>query len=380
MNFLKLLNKSTTLYKSFKSNTIIQRSFSTGFRVGVSKDSLFSRIKDENKQLLHNLQSQNTMYLSRLITLIESKREDHQEQSRLIISYLLQKQRESKDRSFRIGISGPPGAGKSTFIEYFGKYLTGSECNHKVAILAIDPSSVRSGGSILGDKTRMTELSVDPNAFIRPSSSRGTLGGIAKGTADTVVLCESAGFDIVLIETVGVGQSEVSMDDMVDMFVLLVPPANGDELQGLKKGIVESSDIVVVNKADGELMPKARFTVSEYQSAFKLQRPKFENWIPKVLSVSSQEKNGIEKVWKTMCDFKQEMIKSGEFQKKRSKQNHTIMRKIIEEEIVEKLFESETVEQILPQYEEQVKSGEISASYASDQIIKAFLSQPFKVK
>ncbi|KAF2069490.1 hypothetical protein CYY_009188 [Polysphondylium violaceum] len=362
-------NETTLLNKYYTSNCSTTKPYVKQF----SSESLWNKISDNTKKLVENLQTENTLYLSRLITLIESTRDDHQEQARMVVSYLLQRSKENNTqyKSFRIGISGPPGAGKSTFIEAFGKHLT--SLNHKVAVLAIDPSSVRSGGSVLGDKTRMVELSVDPNAYVRPSSTRGSLGGICKSTSDTIVLCESAGFDVVLVETVGVGQSEVSIDEMIDIFVLLVPPANGDELQGLKKGIMESADLIVVNKADGELLPKARFTVSEYMSALKLQRPKSENWKATVISCSSLSKEGIDNVWNMMMKYKDTMLKCGEFKYKRSLQKETFMKKLIDDEIVQKLWADPNVQRLLPSLEAQVREGNISPSLASINIINEFL-------
>ncbi|EGG17916.1 Methylmalonic aciduria type A protein [Cavenderia fasciculata] len=349
-----------------------------------SKNVLYEKLTDQNKKLIDGISNSHRVELARLITLIESSKEDHQQQARLIISILMQiakKEEESrgkhgKPKSFRIGISGPPGAGKSTFIEAFGRYLT-TKLNKKVAVLAIDPSSVRTGGSILGDKTRMVELSKDPNAYVRPSSSRGSLGGITKSTSDTMVLCEGAGYDVIIVETVGVGQSEVSVEEMVDIFMLLVPPANGDELQGLKKGIVEMSDLVVVNKADGELLPRARFTVAEYMSAFKVQRPKSENWRPKVLSCSSLTNENIDTVWNTMNEYQTLMIGTGELGEKRSNQKQTWMWRYIEDELMTRLHSSKSLNQVIPILEQQVKQGEISPSLAADQIIKMFMSTKY---
>ncbi|EGC38549.1 hypothetical protein DICPUDRAFT_75901 [Dictyostelium purpureum] len=340
-----------------------------------SPENIYKKITDDNKKLLENIKSENTIYLSKLITKVESTRDDHQEQSRYIISYLQSLQQkeknEDKNKTYRIGITGPPGAGKSTFIESFGKHLT--SLGNKVAVLAIDPSSIRTGGSIMGDKTRMQQLSVDPNAYVRPSATRGFLGGITKGTSDTIVLCESAGFNIIIVETVGVGQSEVSIEHLVDVFCLIVPPANGDELQGLKKGISELADLVVVNKADGDLLPKARFTVSEYLSAFKIQRPKNLKWIPRVLSCSSVTKEHIDNVWNEMLNFKKVMMETGDFTRKRAEQKELFMKKLIEEELSMMLLNNEEVQKLIPYFETQVRDGIISPSLASNEIIKTFM-------
>ncbi|GAM28444.1 hypothetical protein SAMD00019534_116200 [Acytostelium subglobosum LB1] len=370
--------KITTTHQHVASYTTTTSNTNTTPPV-LTKSSLYERLLDRNKALIDGITSEDRVNLSRLITLVESSREDHQQQARLIVSILLQQSKDhevknaGKPKSFRIGISGPPGAGKSTFIEAFGTFLT-STLKTKVAVLAIDPSSIRTGGSVLGDKTRMVELSKDPLAYVRPSSSRGTLGGITKSTSDTIVLCEAAGYEIIIVETVGVGQSEVAVDEMVDVFMLLVPPANGDELQGLKKGIVELSDIVVVNKADGELLPRARFTVAEYMSAFKMQRPKSEFWRPKVLSCSSLTGTNIDTVWQTICDFKDVMTKSGELRYRRADQKQTWMWRYIEEEMMNRLHTNKQVSQIIPFIESQVRDGNISPGLASNTIIEKFLS------
>ncbi len=215
-----------------------------------------------------------------------------------------QKQEET---SFRIGLSGPPGAGKSTFIEAFGTMLCDSG-KHRVAVLAVDPSSGTTGGSLLGDKTRMPDLTRNPRAFIRPSpSGRGHMGGVTRRMNEAVALCEAAGYDVVLVETVGVGQSEYLVADMVDLFCLVIPPAGGDELQGIKRGIVEQSDLVVVNKCDGDLVPAARRIKAEYTSALKYMRRKHRPWRPKVKMVSSLNGDGLDDVWETMIDFREVM-------------------------------------------------------------------------
>jgi len=231
--------------------------------------------------------------LSRAITLIESSRADHREQAVQLIEHL----KTANRQAIRIGLSGTPGVGKSTFIESFGKMLTGQGL--KVAVLAVDPSSARSGGSILGDKTRMEELSRDPNAFIRPSPSRSHLGGVARRTREAVSLCEAAGFDVVLIETVGVGQSETVVAEMSDVFVLLLAPAGGDELQGVKRGIMEIADIILVNKADGDLKPAATRTCSDYAGALRLLRKRSQDpeGFPKAMMVSAMQQEGLQTAW-----------------------------------------------------------------------------------
>lgn len=234
--------------------------------------------------------------LARAITLVESRRDDHRVQATALLDQVGTKRRQA----LRIGLSGTPGVGKSTFIETFGMMLTGSGL--RVAVLAVDPSSARSGGSILGDKTRMDRLARDPNAFIRPSPSQTHLGGVARRTREAVALCEAAGFDVVLIETVGVGQSETVVAEMSDLFLLLLAPAGGDELQGVKRGIMEMADIILVNKADGDLRPAAMRTCSDYAGALRLlrKRPQDPDGFPKALMVSAIEEHGLDEAWVQM--------------------------------------------------------------------------------
>lgn len=259
------------------------------------------------EQLHSGLEQGDRYALSRAITLVESYRPDHRLSAQKLLGRILEAEREKATQmppppsTLRIGLSGSPGVGKSTFIEAFGMHLVNS--GHKVAVLAVDPSSTRTGGSILGDKTRMTLLSREDNAYVRPSPSRGTLGGVARNTNEAIVLCEAAGFDVILVETVGVGQSETMVADMVDMFVLLVPPAGGDELQGLKKGIVELSDLVLVNKADGPLENAARNAQLEYTSALKYVKRDTGPWTSRVMRVSSQTGKGINEAWDAMVEY-----------------------------------------------------------------------------
>ena len=229
--------------------------------------------------------------LARAITRVESTRADHQAEAEALLAKLLP----ATGGAARIGISGPPGVGKSTFIEAFGLHLIGQ--GHRVAVLAVDPSSPRSGGSILGDKTRMPELARASAAFIRPSPAGGTLGGVARRTREALLVCEAAGFDVVIVETVGVGQSEVAVADMVDLFVLVLPPAGGDELQGIKKGIVEIADLLLVNKADGDLAAAAGRTVADYTAAMPLLHGGRGPWLPPVIPVSALEQRGMDQVW-----------------------------------------------------------------------------------
>lgn len=252
--------------------------------------------------------------LARAITLVESTRAADRDKAESLLTELLP----HAGRAMRLGISGAPGAGKSTFIEAFGRHLTGQ--GKTVAVLAVDPSSRRSGGSILGDKTRMEKLARDPAAFIRPSPAGETLGGVARRTREAMLLVEAAGFDVVLVETVGVGQSEMAVADMVDLFVLLVSPGGGDDLQGIKRGVMELADLVVVTKADGDLLKAANRAASDYQAALHLMRPKYSGVSPDVLKVSSIEGSGIEQAWRAMQTLHASLAKAGHLKQLRADQ------------------------------------------------------------
>lgn len=310
--------------------------------------------------------------LAQAITLVESQHPEKQHHAQNLLNLVLKNARDNelKPRSFRIGLTGAPGAGKSTFIEAFGKFLTNKR--HKVAVLAVDPSSSTTGGSLLGDKTRMPELSRDLNAFIRPSPASGCLGGVTRSTNEAIALCECAGYDIILVETVGVGQSEFHVSYMVDMFVMLVSPAGGDELQGLKKGIFELVDLVIVNKADGDLIPSAHRIQSEYISALKFVRKRFKNWRPSVLCVSSKTKNGIEKLWDEMIDFKETLSESQELYLNRKKQYNMWMWLHIENTLMNTFKKHPRVLSMIPEMENQVKEGVITPGQASDMLLKRF--------
>ncbi|XP_049577758.1 methylmalonic aciduria type A protein, mitochondrial [Syngnathus scovelli] len=316
--------------------------------------------------------------LAESITLVETQHPRKKELAQVLLQRVLAYRVEQESRNggkpvaFRVGLSGPPGAGKSTFIEVVGKMLTGR--GHKVSVLAVDPSSCRTGGSLMGDKTRMTELSRDMNAFIRPSPTSGTLGGVTRTTNEAVVLCEGAGYDIVLVETVGVGQSEFAVADMVDMFVLLIPPAGGDELQGIKRGIIERADLVVVTKSDGDLVVPARRIQAEYTSAMKLLRRQSKSWNPKVVRSSSHSIEGISEVWAIMESYRQAMLASGELQARRRAQQKVWMWTLIQENVLAHFKHHPAVREALPHLEETVSRGDISPGLASDLLLKAFLS------
>merc|ERR1711971_6313 len=275
----------------------------------VIKRSLSDRHRLKVNSLLDGVCTGNRASLSQSITLVESKNSTKREMAKEILHSLLTEKTPPHD-AYRIGLSGPPGAGKSTFIENMGQRIVAKE--GKLAVLAVDPSSSRTGGSLLGDKTRMQVLSNMTEAFIRPSPSGGELGGVARNTHEAATLAEHAGYRNILIETVGVGQSEFAVNDMVDIFVLIIPPAAGDELQGIKRGIVELADIVVVNKADGDLLPAARRVAAEYTSALKFMPRKYRCWTPRVGMISSLTGEGLDGLWELILDFKSEMEASGE--------------------------------------------------------------------
>lgn len=301
--------------------------------------------------------------LAQAITLIESLNDNHRATADAVLNELLIQ----KQDSIRIGITGVPGVGKSTFIESFGKQLT--SLDHKVAVLAVDPTSSRTGGSILGDKTRMQELSRDKNAFIRPSPTSGTLGGVTRVTRETIVLCEAAGFDVILVETVGVGQSEIMVSQMVDFFLALMLPGAGDELQGIKKGILEIADMIAVNKADGEMKNAANRAVMEYQHALDILNPKSANWKPRSLSCSAYTGDGLVAIWETICDYKRLLKDAGEWQEKRKGQQVEWMWAIIRERILSKIETNEKVQSLVPQLELQVAESKLTPALAALEIL-----------
>jgi len=305
--------------------------------------------------------------LARGITLVESTRADHRAQANELLAALLP----STGNSIRVGISGAPGAGKSTLIEALGLHVIGE--GHRVAVLAVDPSSTRSGGSILGDKTRMGELVKHPDAYVRPSPTGGTLGGVARRTREAMLLCEAAGFDVVLVETVGVGQSEVAVAGMVDCFVLLIAPAAGDELQGIKRGIMELADLVVVNKADGELRAVAGITASDYANALRLVRPRSPAWAPRVVQCSALEGTGIADLWRAVDDFRTALGAGHELEARRSDQARDWMWSEIADTLLERLRADRTAAALAARLEAQVRAGRLPPTAAAAQVLGAFL-------
>ncbi len=307
----------------------------------------------------------NRASLGRAITLIESGRPDHLEQAQELLARLLPR----TGKAHRIGVTGVPGVGKSTFLDAFGSRLT--ERGHRVAVLAVDPSSSVSGGSILGDKTRMERLARDPRAFIRPSPSGGSLGGVARKTRETILLCEAAGYDIVFVETVGVGQSEIVVAGMVDCVLLLLLPHAGDELQGIKRGILELVDLVAVNKADGERLGAAREARQQYLSALKFIRPASPGWRPPVLTVSAREGSGLDDLWQRIEEHRRLLIESGGLEAKRRQQRLEWLRSLVEDEVLGAFRRSPRVAEILPELERQVVAGEITPTLAATQLLRS---------
>tara|TARA_B100000029_G_scaffold511103_1_gene604189 strand:+ start:289 stop:1320 length:1032 start_codon:yes stop_codon:yes gene_type:complete len=304
--------------------------------------------------------------LGRAITLIESRRPADQYRALALLDSLL----EHAGNSIRVGISGAPGVGKSTFIEAVGVDLTAA--GHRVAVLAVDPSSTRSGGSILGDKTRMESLSRDPAAFIRPSPSSGTLGGVARRTREAMLVCEAAGFDVVIVETIGVGQSETAVADMVDSFLLLIAPGGGDELQGIKRGIVEIADLVVVNKADGDLAGQAKVIAADYTGALHLLRPATKFWTPHVVTCSALERVGIGDVWQAVQEHQEALREGGELGRRREAQARHWMWSEVSESLLAALRDEPAVAVLIPELENAVTSGRMTPGTAARALLDAF--------
>lgn len=271
-------------------------------------------------------------------------------------------------RAVRLGITGAPGTGKSTTIDALGTYLTGQ--GHKVAVLAVDPSSSRTGGSILGDKTRMARLAADPNAYVRPSPSSGTLGGVAARTRETMLICEAAGYDVVMVETVGIGQSETAVADMTDFFLVLMLPGAGDELQGLKKGIVELADMIAVNKADGDNVERAKRAAAEYRGALNILAPHAAEWSVPVITYSALTGQGIDKLWAKVIDHKEKMSATGALAKRRREQQVTWMWSLLEERLTARLRSDPAIRAKLKQAEAAVASGKLTPGLAAEEIAK----------
>jgi LAO/AO transport system kinase len=356
-------NKKSALHE--KDGIEQPESFSTASLQKIVKNRKLQPTEDE---LINGILAHDKVALSRAITLIESTNVSHLAKANNIINSCLP----FANKSVRIGITGVPGVGKSTFIEVFGKHLT--SLGKKVAVLAVDPSSTISHGSILGDKTRMEELVKDENAYIRPSSSGATLGGVARKTREAIILCEAAGFDTIIIETVGVGQSETAVHSMVDFFLLLKISGAGDELQGIKRGIMEMADAIVINKADGDNINKAKLAKTEFNRALHMFPAKTSGWIPTVSTCSAITGDGIDAVWQTISDYL-ELVKSNNyFEQKRKEQNQYWMLETINEQLKNNFYTHPEIIALLDQNKKAVANDELSP-FAAAQLL---LSKYFK--
>ena len=306
--------------------------------------------------------------LARAITLVESTRADHRASAQELLVELLPK----SGNAIRVGITGVPGVGKSTFIDALGTMLTGK--GHRVAVLAVDPSSTRSGGSILGDKTRMARLATDPDAFIRPSPTSGTLGGVAQATRETIVLVEAAGYDVVLVETVGVGQSEVAVANMTDCSLFLTLARTGDQLQGIKKGVLELADVIAVNKADGPFEQDARKAARELAGALRLLRHPDDLWHPPVLTCSGLSGAGLEPLWNKVLEHRSTLTDAGELEEKRRRQQVEWTWQMVRDQLWTSVRTNVAVRELVPELERQVRAGELTATLAAERILAAFLA------
>jgi len=318
----------------------------------------------EDTQLyIKGVRAQNRRILSKTITLIESSRPDHQELARKIVDQLLP----HTGKAVRLGITGVPGVGKSIFIESLGMSLV--DTGHRVAVLAVDPSSSRSGGSVMADKTRMERLAVEENAFIRPSPSGGTLGGVARKTRETMLICEAADFDVIIVETVGVGQSETTVASMVDFFLVLMLSGAGDELQGLKRGVLELADAIAITKADGDNIEKAKKAAKIYETALHMLQPTSPNWDPPVLTCSALEMIGIVEIWQMVIKYHKKFAASGELEQKRQKQALDWLWSLVEEGLRERFDRNPEIKKRRRRIERAVEKGETSPTRAADKLL-----------
>src|SRR5256886_12090385 len=312
--------------------------------------------------LARGIRAHERAIIARAITLIESRRADHQKAARRLVQDLLP----ATGKAVRVGSTGVPGVGKSTTIDALGTSLTAA--GHKVAVLAVDPSSTRSGGSILADKTRMARLGSDPNAFVRPSPASGTLGGVAAKTRESMLICEAAGYDVVLVETIGTGQSETVVADMTDFFLVLMLPGAGDELQGLKKGVVELADMIAVNKADGDNIRRAKAAAAEYRAALHILTPRSSNWSPPVVTYSALTGDGIAELWASVLDHRDRMTQAGELDARRREQQVKWMWAMLEDRVFARLKSDPALKAKLPRIEAAVAAGRMSPALAVEEI------------
>ncbi len=309
------------------------------------------------------VRSGDRVMLARAITLIESTKAEH----KALAQKLLQRVLPDTGKAFRVGITGVPGVGKSTAIDQLGTNLT--RAGHKVAVLAVDPSSTRSGGSVLGDKTRMPRLAQDQNAYVRPSPTSGTLGGVTRKTRETMALCEAAGFDVILVETVGVGQSETAVAEMVDFFLALMLPGAGDELQGIKKGIIEIADMIAINKSDGDNVTRAKTAASVYRAALNIIAPTSPDWSPPVVTISGLKNIGLDDLWRKIEEHRQTLTKTGEFATRRRAQSVKWMHDMVEDRLNSALRENAEVSARMPEIETQVRDGKLTPALAAKEIL-----------
>ena len=314
-------------------------------------------------ELIAGVRSGDRAMLARAITLVESTKAEHQSQSQRLLQGLLP----TTGGAIRLGITGVPGVGKSTTIDQIGINLT--KLGHRVAVLAVDPTSKRTGGSILGDKTRMNQLAQEPKAFIRPSPTSGTLGGVTRKTRETMALCEAAGFDVIIVETVGVGQSEIAVADMVDFFLVLLLAGGGDDLQGIKKGIIEIADMIAINKADGDNVTRAERAAAEYRGALQILHPQSASWSPPVITISGISNNSLDKLWENIIAHRTAVTASGEFAERRQRQAVAWMRDMLNDRIMASINSNPQVAARLPGLEEDVRAGRLLPTLAVDEIM-----------